>query len=56
MVFSLLTCIPDVDDLVKVRIALIKYQLASPGNVKEATDTIERIGKKLECKYLGCDK
>lgn len=48
-----LACVPTLDNLWSVRIALIKYELASPQNVKSATATIERIGKKLECKYLG---
>jgi hypothetical protein len=49
----LLACLPDLDDLWRTRISLIKYELAAPENVKAATETIERIGKKLECKYLG---
>ena len=48
--------IPSLNDLWKIRIALIKYELASPENIKGATETIERIGKKLECKYLGCEE
>lgn len=56
ILLSVLACIPDMHDILKIRIALIKYHLASPENVKQTTDTIERIGKKLECKYLGCDE
>jgi len=52
-VFAVFTCIPTLDDLWRIRIALVKYELASPENVQKATETIERIGKKLECKYLG---
>jgi hypothetical protein len=44
---------PTLDDLWKARIALVKYQLAAPENVQQATETIERIATKLECKYLG---
>lgn len=55
VIFGALICIPTINDLWKVRIALIKYHLAAPDNFKQTTDTIERIGKKLECKYLGCD-
>lgn len=51
-----LSCIPTIDDLWKVRIGLIKLQLASPENITSAAETIERIGKKLECKYIGCDE
>ena len=50
--FSLLV-IPDIGDLWRARIALIKWNLASPANVQKTVETIERIGKKLECKYLG---
>lgn len=46
--------IPSVDDLWKVRIGLIKLQLASPENIQKGAEVIERIGQKLECKYLGC--
>lgn len=45
--------LPTADDLWKVRVSLIKYHLASPENVQKGVETIERIGKKLECKYLG---
>lgn len=53
---GLVLLVPDADDVVKMRITLIKYHLASPENVGKATETIERIGKKLECKYLGCEE
>jgi len=56
LILALLTCFPGPDDLWKIRISLIKYQLASPENVKKASDEIIQIGKKLECKYLGCEK
>jgi hypothetical protein len=57
IVSAVVTCVPTIDDLWKVRIGLIKYQLASSENVQTGVDTIERIGKKLECKYLGgCDE
>lgn len=52
-----LAMIPDVDEIWKVRISLIKFQLASPQNLEKGTEAIERIGKVLECKYIGtnCD-
>lgn len=50
--FSLL---PSTEDIWKVRIGLIKFQLASPENIKKGTDEIAVIAKKLECKYLGCE-
>lgn len=46
--------LPTIDDIWRVRIGLIKLQLASPENLQKGADVIERIGKKLECKYLGC--
>lgn len=53
---GIVACIPSVDQLWKVRIALIKYQLASPKNIERGSEEIARIAKKLECKYLGCDE
>lgn len=50
----LLTSVPDVNDLWRVRIGMIKLQLASPENVEKGAQEIIRIGKKLECRYLGC--
>lgn len=49
-----LGCIPSVSEIWKVRIGLIKLQLSSPENIAKGVETIEHIGKKLECKYLGC--
>lgn len=51
-----LACIPSVNDIWKVRIGLIKLQLASPENIQKGAEEITRIGKKLECRYLGCDE
>lgn len=56
---SLILCtffiaVPSIDDVWKVRIGLIKLELANKENISKATETIERIGAKLECKYLGC--
>lgn len=51
-----ITIMPTVDDLWKVRIGLIKLNLASPENIQKGADVIERIGKKLECKYVGCEE
>lgn len=53
VVAALLACVPTLEDMWRVRIALVKYDLAAPENVKAATETIERIATKLECKYLG---
>ncbi len=48
--------LPSVEDLWKVRIGMIKLQLASPENIQKGADVIERLGAKLECKYLGCEE
>ncbi len=53
---GIFACIPNADELWKVRIAMIKLELASPENIKDGVQVIEEIGKKLECKYLGCDE
>lgn len=53
LVLTIFTNIPSPDKIIKVRIALIKLQLTSPKNVGKAAAVIERLGKKLECKYLG---
>lgn len=55
-ILGIIGAIPSVDEVYKIRISLIKYELSSPENVVKATATIERIGEKLECKYLGCEK
>lgn len=56
VIFTILACIPTVDSIWKVRIGLIKLQLASPANVQKSANVIERIGHELECKYLGCEQ
>lgn len=50
----LIASIPDANDLWRVRVSMIKLELASPDNLSKGVETIERIGQKLECKYLGC--
>lgn len=57
IICCLLSCIPDVDELWHVRVAMIKLTLASPENVKLGVDHIDLIAKNLECKYLNeCPK
>lgn len=49
--------IPTMNDLWRVRIGLIKLELSSEENIQKAGDEIQRIGQRLECKYLGgCEK
>lgn len=56
IILAFFACVPSINNLWTVRIGLIKLELASPENVKKASETIERIGQKLECKYLGCEE
>lgn len=51
-----LAMIPSLTDIWRVRLALLKFELVSPESIKSGAETIERIGKKLECKYLGCEE
>jgi hypothetical protein len=51
MLFAM--CLPNVDDLWKVRIGLLKLELVNKTNIEAGAAVIERIGKKLECKYIG---
>ena len=44
------------EDLFKIRVSLIKYELIKPENINKGLNHIDRIVKKLECKYLGCEK
>jgi hypothetical protein len=53
---AVLAAIPDVNDLWRARIALVKLELASPENVQKGTEEIARIARRLECKYLGCEE
>ncbi len=48
--------VPSIDDIWKIRIALVKLELSSSENLQKGVETIERVGKKLECKYLGCEE
>ena len=60
MIFFLIAILPamspSLDDLWKVRINLIKLELASPENVSKGVSEISRIAKELENKYLTKDK
>lgn len=48
---ALMATIPAPDQWWHIRIALIKFQLASPENVKAGVERINRIADELECKY-----
>jgi hypothetical protein len=54
IIISLIAAMPTVDDLWKVRIGLLKLQLASPENVQKGAEEIARIAKQLECSYFKC--
>lgn len=53
---SLFLAFPSPEDLWKVRINLVKYELASPKNVNQGAQKIQEIADKLEKKYLGDEK
>ncbi len=44
---------PKPETLWETRIVMLKLGLASAENVQAGIGTVERIGKKIECKYLG---
>ena len=50
--------LPDMEDLWHVRINMLKFHMASPSNVeafaKNGMPHIERVAKKIECRFLGC--
>jgi hypothetical protein len=50
---SVIGSLPDVADLWKVRVELVKFELASPENIKAGVAAIERIGSHFECELLG---
>ena len=48
--------VPTHDKILAVKIAKIKNEAVTEENLRQGVEVIERIGKKLECKYLGCDE
>lgn len=48
----LIGIVPSVNDLWRVRVALIQLELSKPENVKATVQRIDEISKALECKYL----
>ena len=50
--------LPDTEDLWHVRISMLKFHAVSPDNIekfaKNGMPHIERVAKKIECRYLGC--
>lgn len=52
---SFFALMPTHQKILAVKIARIKNEAVSKENVTKGVETLERIGKKLECKYLGCD-
>lgn len=50
--------IPNMEELWHVRINMLKFHAVSPSNVeafaKNGMPHIERVAKKIECKFLGC--
>ena len=48
--------LPSHDRILSVKIEKIKNEAVTEENLRQGVEVIERIGKKLECKYLGCEK
>ena len=48
--------LPTHDRILRVKIARIKDEAVTDQNLRQGVDVIQRIGHKLECKYLGCEK
>ena len=53
IVCIVLATIPGPESMWKVRVGLMKLELASPENVKAVGGHVEEIVKALECKHLG---
>jgi len=54
--FTACELMPTHQRMVKLKIAKIKNEAFNQANVDKGIETLERISKKLECKYLGCEK
>lgn len=61
LVTGLVACAPDIDDIWKVRVGFIKFQLASPENIQaivnpenitKAKEIIASIGQDVYCKHV----
>jgi len=56
-VVAVVWLMPTHEKILEVKIAKIKNEAVNKENIDKGIDTLERIGKKLECKYLGgCKK
>lgn len=54
IVLMVATMLPTHNKILQLKISKIKNEAVNKENVTKGIDTLERIGKKLECKYLGC--
>ena len=52
----LLSTAPTLDDVTKLKISMLKYEMVTPQNLQSSIDTINRIEKELENKYLKDNK
>ena len=53
LVSSALGFMPTHNKILEIKIERIKNEAVSKENIDKGLDTLERVGKKLECKYLG---
>lgn len=49
-----ISIIPTHDKILQLKISKIKNEAVNKENITKGVETLERIGEKLECKYLGC--
>lgn len=56
IILALIVFIPTHQKALEVKIAKIKNETVNKENVTKGVETLERIGRKLECKYIGCEK
>lgn len=54
-IIGVVTLIPSHERVMAVKIERIKNEAVNKDNIQKGVETLERIGKKLECKYLGCE-
>lgn len=55
LLLILIMSIPSANDVWKVRVTLLKLEATKDENIKKGLSEVERVAKKIECKYLGCD-
>ena len=52
--FAILIIMPTHGKMLELKIAKIKNEAFTADNLNKGIETIKRVSRKLECKYLGC--